>query len=319
MKDFLEKTLKQTVHISENTELYKKLPLAFYGRYHIYNVETNGLLWIAISPKSETGLVMLRKDRARIENLAKLNCALFLESTTFYIREKLMDEGIPFVIKDKQLYLPFIGYLLAGTSGRKLAPVHLISFLTQRLLFTAIYENWQEVKVSEAAANLSVTKMSVSRCFDEIEYLNISILKMKGKSRVICIPDNVKAFWKEVKGVLRSPVINRYVFKEDLGLEKRAGISALCEYSLLSAPEYPIYAITKKEIIGSQIRDRQQISERDEVGCVVLELGYFIDYEGKQVEDPLSVALSLTDEELRDERIRISTKEMLEEYVWSKG
>lgn len=34
-------------------------------------------------------------------------------------------------------------------------------------------------------ASLGVTKMSVSRCFDEIEYLEIPILAMKGKSRVI--------------------------------------------------------------------------------------------------------------------------------------
>lgn len=62
-----------------------------------------------------------------------------------------MEEGIPFVIENKQVYLPFIGYLISNEGEKKLPPVHLISFLTQKLLFVAIYEKWNEVKVSEAA------------------------------------------------------------------------------------------------------------------------------------------------------------------------
>ena len=35
------------------------------------------------------------------------------------------------------------------------------------------------------------------------------------------------------------------------------------------------------------------------------------------MQDPLSVALSLTGEEREEERVKISVNEMLEEYVWS--
>ena len=34
----------------------------------------------------------------------------------------------------------------------------------------------------------------------------------------------------------------------------------------------------------------------EEIGCAVLELGYFIDFSGKGLQDPLSVVLSLTGE-----------------------
>ena len=90
MKDFLEKVLRQNVTIEEDTEVYGKLPLVYRGRYDIFKVETNGLLWMAIRPKSEIRLVMLRKDRTRVEKAAGLNCALFLDRATFYIKEKLM-------------------------------------------------------------------------------------------------------------------------------------------------------------------------------------------------------------------------------------
>lgn len=316
MKEYLENTLRQKVTIDETEYLNAQLPLAFRGRYVFYKVETNGSPWIAIQPKNDVGLVLLRKDQARIEKVSGLNCAVFFEKTTFYIKEKLMEEGIPFVIKGKQIYLPFIGYLLSDRTEREIAPVHLISYLTQRMVFVAIYEKWEKVTVSDAAARLGVTKTSASRCFDEIEYLNIDILDMKGKSRVLTAPADIKDFWRNTQSIWRNPVIARYVLKEDIALEKKAGISALCELSMLSDNEYPTYAITKKEITGAGIKKMKQAYSGDEVGCVVLELGYFIDFEDEALEDPFSVALSLTEEEKQDERIKISIDEMLEEYVW---
>lgn len=318
MKEFLEKALRQNVTIEEDREVYEKLPLVYRDRYDIFKVETNSLLWIAIRPKSETGLVMLRKDRARVEKAAGLNCALFLDRATFYIKEKLMEEGIPFAIEGRQVYLPFIGYLLSNANDRELAPVHLISFLTQKLLFVAIYERWNEVKVSDAAERLGVSRMSVSRCFDELEYLNIDVLSMKGKSRVISISGDLKQFWNQNAEMLRNPVIRRYVLSEDIGLGKKAGISALCEYSLLSDNNYPTCAVTKKEIKDSGVKMARQAGTSEEIGCVVLELGYFIDLDGKGMQDPLSVALSMTEEEREDARVGISINEMLEEYVWSR-
>ena len=63
MKNFLEKTLRQNVMIEETEYLNEKLPLAFRGRYTFYKVETNGSPWIAIQPKADVGLAVLRKAR----------------------------------------------------------------------------------------------------------------------------------------------------------------------------------------------------------------------------------------------------------------
>ena len=319
MKEFLEKALRQNVTIEEEKKIFEKLPLVYRGRYDIYKVETKGALWMAIHPKDEIGLVMIRKDLVRIEKITGLNCAIFFDKTTFYIKEKLMEEGIPFVIDGKQVFLPFIGYLLSNNNERKLAPVHLISFLTQKMLLVAIYNKWKEVRVSDAAERMNISRMSASRCFDELEYLNIDVLGMKGKSRAITVPCNLKGFWQQISGVLRDPVIRRFNLDEDLNLKRRAGISALCEYSLLSDNKYPTYAVTKKEIRDSGVKTARQAGRTEEIGCVVLEMGYFIDFDGKGMQDPLSVVLSMTKEEREDERVSISMSEMLEEYVWLRG
>ena len=68
--------------------------------------------------------------------------------------------------------------------------------------------------------------MSANRCFDEIEYLNVDILGMKGKSRVITVPADIQKLWNDVRVILRNPVIARYELKEDIQLGKKAGITA---------------------------------------------------------------------------------------------
>ena len=180
----------------------------------------------------------------------------------------------------------------------------------------AIYEKWDGITVSKAAERLGVSKMSVTRCFDEIEYLNVDILNMKGKSRVLTIPQDIRSLWENIRSVMRNPVIKRYDLKEDIHLKKRAGISALCDFSLLEDNSYPTYAVTKKELSETGIAKMKRIQIGEEIGCTVLELGYFIDFAQKSTEDPLSITLSLSDEEKEDERVLISVNEMLEEYVW---
>lgn len=316
MKEYLEKILRQNITVNEIESLNYNLPLSYHGRYTFYKVEINGLAWLAIQPKYEVGLVMLRKDRARVEKEVGLNCAIFLDSTTFYIKEKLIEDGVPFVIKEKIVYLPFLGYLLSNKNDRSIAPVHLISYLTQKLILTAIYDKWECVTVSKASKKLEVSKMSISRCFDEIEYLNIDVLEMKGKYRAITVPTDIKELWKKLQNILRNPVIAKYQLKDDIMLTKKAGITALCEYSLLSDNKYPTYAITKKELSETGIKKMKRVLPGEEIGCVVLELGYFIDYMNKSSEDPLSIVLSLDEIEKQDERVRLSINEMLKEYVW---
>lgn len=316
MKEYIEKCLRRPVLIEYNPKLYQKLPLKYKGIYDLFSVFQDGVEWIIAQPKRDVRLNALRYDRQQIEKAAGLNCALYFTKLNPYSRETMLNEGIPFIIGEKQMYLPFLGILLSENADRRLKPVHMISFLTQKLLLCAIYETWYDMNVTKIAERLDVTKMSVSRCLDEIEYLDLNILVKSGKTRKIRIDDDIETVWKQIKPVLRNPVITRFQLTKDIQLKKKAGLSALCEYSMLSDNPYPTYAITKKELRDVNIHSFRQRVAGEEIGCEVLELGYFIEFRGKQIQDPLSVLLSLPEKDTKDERVQICIEEMLEEYVW---
>lgn len=316
MKTYIEKFLRRPVAIQINNEILKKLPLIYKGKYNLFSVFQDDVEWLIAQPKEEIRLNKLRYDRRQIEKVSGLNCALFFNKLNHYSRDTMMNEGIPFIIADKQMYLPFLGMILSGKDDRKLVPIHTISFLTQKLLLCALYEKWQGMNVTRIAEKLGVSKMSVSRCLDEIEYLDIDILDVSGKTRKISIKDTSREVWEKIKPILRNPVITKFQMAEDLGLKKKAGISALCEYSMLSDNNYPTYGITKKELQDVNLKSFRQISSGEEIGCEVLELGYFIEFDSKQVQDPLSVLLSISQEDMMDERVEGCIEEMLEDYVW---
>lgn len=316
MKDYIEKCLRRTVTIEKNLKLYQKLPLKYMGMYELFSVYQDGIEWIIAQPKNNVRLNVLRHDQKQIEKTTGMNCALYFRKLSYYTKEMLLTEGIPFIYEEKQMFLPFIGILLADNNERRLKPVYTISFLTQKLLLCALYEKWNQMNVTKIAERLEVTKMSISRCLDEIEYLDIDILDTSGRTRKISVGENTKDIWENIKPILRNPVITKFQLADDIGLENKAGISALCEYSLLSDNTYPTYAITKKELNDSNIKSYRQISIGEEIGCEVFEVGYFISYLDKKLQDPLSVILSLTEADLEDERIQICIDEMLEEYVW---
>lgn len=316
MKNYIEKCLRRNIEIEENKNILKILPLKYTGSYKLYSVFMDGIEWMILQPKIEIRLNTLRHDQKQVQKVSGLNCALYFTKLSHYSKEIMINEGIPFIIEGKQMFLPFLGMLLIDREDRKLAPVHVISFLTQKLLLCALYERWEDMSVTKVAERMGVTKMSVSRCFDEMEYLDIEILDTTRKYRKVTVAKESKILWEKIAPVLRNPVIAKYELAEDVRLKKRAGITALCEYFMLEDNYYPTYAITKKDLNEFNPKEFRQVSVGEEKGCIVLELGYFIDYMKKGIQDPLSVWMSISKEEKEDERVEMSIDEMLEEYVW---
>ncbi len=135
---------------------------------------------------------------------------------------------------------------------------------------------------------IGVSTKSASRCFDELEYLNIDVLGMKGKSRVINIPNDRKQVWQQIENVLRKSGDSKICSERRYETRKESRYFCFCEYSLLSDNVYPTYAVTKKELKDSAVKVEKQVSELEEIGCVVLELDILLIF-GKGFQDPLSV------------------------------
>ena len=315
MFEYIGEVLHRDLEYS-SYEKNEGLPLYITGAYDLYNLSIGNNDMLAAVPRTEINLSALRKQHRRIEALTGIHCVLYLSNMTYYARNKMIEEGIPFVWEGRQVYIPFLGMVLSSDSRTELPYCTKISFLTQKLLLTAIYQQWEKVNVTTAAEVLGVSKMSASRCFDEIEAFGIRQLDVKGRSRYLSCGDK-KAFWEDIQSILIDPVINSYALRQDLkGDHALSGISALAGYSMLADDPFPTYGFTKKDIGSIDISRTSLIPPGEIPGCMVQKVGYWIEFGDGTKMDPLSVALSISEEDKRDPRVEQAIEEMLEEYVW---
>ncbi|HJD27150.1 MAG TPA: helix-turn-helix domain-containing protein [Candidatus Blautia intestinipullorum] len=314
MKDFIEKTLHQKVEIIPYKEI-KKFPLVLRTNYQFYRMKIMDQICILAKPEENFGMAALRRQQRQIEHLAGVYCVLYLNNMNYYSRDKMLEEGIPFVWENHQVYIPFLGLLLKQNEARVIKPCLKISFLTQKFLLIALYEEWDDLTVTVVAEQIKVSKMSVTRVFDEIESLGIPVLAKRGRSRRYIKIGSKKEIWGTIRPFLRTPLVREYYLERNLSnISIKSGMSGLAELSMLEDNSYPTYAITKYEIREKGIDQERQIP-RDEIpGCVVQEIGYCIPFYNGNIIDPLSIYLLLKD--VDDPRVETALEKMLEEYVW---
>ena len=120
-----------------------------------------------------------------------------------------------------------------------------------------------------------------------------------------------------LRNILRTPVITSYALREPPKRElSLSGLSALAHYTMLSDNTFPILAITKKSLSDIDL-SRENIAPAAETpGCLIQELGYHIPFEDGTAIDPLTVVLSIGEEDTADPRVGKAIDEMLEEHVW---
>jgi len=316
MEKYLEAVLHQDVDILPFTDT-RKLPLAYRSRYRLSEMSIAGQGAVLVEPVEQEPLAAIKKQHRQLEIYTGSRCVLALRNMSSYARDAMVKEGIPFVWEGHQVYLPFLGMLLDSTKGRTVPQCEKISFLTQRMLLTALYQSWEEVTVTKAAGMLGVTKTAVSHSFDELEAINIPYLSVKSRARKLTMPKDKQAAWENIKDSLRNPVIATYALKEcpATGL-LTAGLTALAGYSLLSDPACSTFAVSKKAISRLKLTKSKLALAEETPACIVQEIGYQIDFGAGTAIDPLSLVLSLNKEETEDPRISMAVDEMLGRYVW---
>jgi hypothetical protein len=185
------------------------------------------------------------------------------------------------------------------------------------LLLTAIYQNWKQKTLTEAAKVLNVSKMTITRCFDELQALELPLIKSERKMRRFIWEGSRRALWETILPFLRNPVALQYRFNGNIniGNVKLGGISAICHYSMLSENPFIIYAISKDVDKTLELNKLPQVPEEETPDIVVQIMRYDIDYRDNSVIDPLTAILSLSDEEKKDPRVESAIEKILEENL----
>lgn len=314
MKSYIEKMLHLKVNLTEYTNA-AQLPLFLKAGYDLAQLHIAGSTYLLAKPKDVPNLVTLRKQRAKLTELSGMECILCFETISAYAQRKMLEEGIAFIVEGKQIYIPFLGMVLSQEKERQLPVVKQISFMTQRLLLTAIYEKWAVKTLTQAAKEMNVSKMTITRCFDELEGLAVPVIVKRGSIRQFFWAGNTKELYGKVKTLLRNPVLKEYRIEGNMPEHQAllGGMSAICSYSMLADNSYPTYAISKED--AKQLPLLSLVPEEEIPESILQVMAYVIPYGNKSAIDPISAVLSISKEEKTDPRVDAALDKILEEII----
>jgi hypothetical protein len=320
MTDFIEKLLRIRVTCHEYAGL-DDLPIGIRSSYEINLAKTADIEFLVMKPTKKINLNFMRKHCLNVKKQSGLECVLILTDVTFYTKNALLEHGIPFAIDGKELYLPFLGAALSNRASRPIAHVDKISYTTQKLLLTAVYNKWRNVSVTEAAGEMDVAATTITKCFDELDALELSLIHKGGGKRMFIWAGTGKELWELIEPLLRTPVSKTYYLAEELKSNnlQLGGISAICHYTMLADNAYRTYAAQKrdKKTLGL---DELQMIPIGEIPTAVVVVAHYqmthITRLSSSVMDPVSAILSLSDTDRNDSRVEEAIEQIMEEYVW---
>jgi len=312
--------IEDTLHITADVSAYEHpdaLPLYLRNGYELHTLMIQSVPCLLVRPVEKSNLPAMRKHIDQLKKLTGFDCTLCLENVRIYTKDKMLSEGIPFVIAGQQIYMPFLGVALSNNEIRDVPHIEQISFTTQRLLLTAIYEGWTQATLTDTAKALELSKMSITRCFDELQALGLNAIRNKGRIRHFIWDNGRRALWDAVFLFFRNPVAQEYQFGIKLDIENRklGGMSALCHYSMLSDNPYMVYSVSKEEAKTMKLNKIAAIPKGETPEMVVQVMRYDLEYKDSVAIDPLTAIISLKNDVKNDPRVEAAIDYILEECL----
>lgn len=324
MDSYLNQVLQMNIHFKQ-LPMLESWPYLFRRKYELYKADTEYYSFYAIKVCIKIPLRQIILDFEQITNSFSEPCCVFFQEMhpTQYMRQSLIQHKVPYWIQGKDVYLPFLGVLLASPKRKvilKQKTHDKLSFAAQRFLFQVIYYKIRQCTASSAAREFGLSVMTYSRIFDELKEFDETMIDDIGGRRKFVYQKSAKSLWKKIRPYLQSPVVRTYALAD---WRKRnyclAGISALSQYSMLGDDDVPTYAITIPEERMARLPKQYTIVPDNEIPRQkIWVLRYKIPYhDSSKIMDPLSLAIALYSMHIDDPRIVSAIDEMLERFVFN--
>ncbi len=302
------------IKVVYHDEAHESLPNFIISRYRIQKVTLDGKAALFIYPREEIDSVdAVKKHMERIQKVEGAPAVLILDHLAYRQKQYLLRDHIPFIVEEKQIYLPFMAVYLQerGDGERQDKAIMLPS--AQILLLYFIYHGCRELLTSRACRDLGFTATSISRASRQLEEMGLVQTEKRGVQKILYSDKTPGALFAMTKDSMENPIkrtiyIPREEIKEEMLL---GGYSALSEYTVMNPPTVECFATDSISALEKAASGKLHNSEDQ---CEV-QLWRFDPRKltaGNCV-DRLSLALALNKD--RDERVEKAVEEMLEQ-VW---
>ena len=319
----LETYLRETLHTPVRLERWRqaaKLPAYLTGQYDFFDGTVGDVHILFLQSAEEPVPSAAKKHERALQPNWTGPVAFAFERITPRTRQRMVSEGLSFVVPGNQAYLPALGVNLRE---RYQARVQTTSRLrpSAQVLFLHVLANRFPTSgtPSGLARRLGYTAMAMGQALNQLEDAKLVNVHKEGRERLFELAGEPADLWYQAQPLLASPVSRRrYLVGATPSARKgpAAGLSALADYSALAEPTVPVIALGRVRANGLlEARGIQELPTADEAELEVEVWSYEpgLLSEGPAV-DRLSLYLSLRDD--TDERVQSALDEMMRDITW---
>jgi DNA-binding MarR family transcriptional regulator len=298
-----------------------QLPHFLKERYRFAQAELLGvhaLLVIDTNPEEQSPATV-RKHLDILQTKQYADLIYVRTQVTAYNRKRLIEQKVPFIVPGNQMYLPMLAIDLREHFRRLREESPTFSPSTQVVVLHALLHDAGQVLIpAEMAPQLGYSAMTMTRAFDELEAASLAEVTIRGRERCLRFNGGRREIWDKAQPFLRSPVSKRLFIRRTESAKGAisAGLTALAHHSMLGAPAYPTYALSRED--WKALRQRHKIIEipAQDPDASEIEVWWYPPalFAEDGIVDPLSLYLSLKAD--HDERTEAALEEMMEKFQW---
>lgn len=327
MLNYIQQTLN--IDCSQISLPLDKMVLPLYKNlYELFPAKIGKQNILFITPRNEFPDVRaLSKHIENLQNMTQCFAALLLDNITEVRRKALLQKHIPFVVKNNQIYLPFLGLELREKLKSQQQEIRQFTPATQLLFLYYFKQNTIALPAQVFASKLNYSQMTITRALRQLKATGLFEIKkgtVKNSNILVSTIADKRELFEKIEQYLINPVKDIfYINKQELKTAKKlvaAGDTYLSSFTMIATNDIDTWAYygspsdfktSTKELVD--VSKQAKIEQWKYDPCLA---------GTSNNNEPLSVYLSFngyTDERINKEKKQLITKAIEDSnaHTWS--
>lgn len=228
------------------------LPL-YLDLYEIQPISLDGVKVLFITPRETLSNVKaVKKHLEKMQSLSGCFVSLLLNDISEKRKKSFLENHIPFVVTNNQIYLPFMAIYLQEKNKTKIEAVSQLTPAAQMVFINFFKQNSRELEVANFAKKLQFSEMSTTRALRQLVATGLFEIKkgtITNSNLLVTKVKDKEELFNKIEPYLINPVKNFfYIDKEELNNKELlpSGVTYLSMFSMLGKEELDTWAFYGK-------------------------------------------------------------------------
>jgi len=234
------------------------LPLFLREQFEFAEVELFGhrmLLAVERRPPDELSASEYARNAAMLRQGLGQDVVLVMAKLPSYVRNRLVREGVPFIVPGAQMFLPMVMIDLRERFSKALSRISdKLSPVSQLVvIYQILREPVAHIPLAQLGKRLAYSPQAVSFAQEELRNSNLCDVRRAGKMVFLEFRLGGKALWEKAEALMASPVRRTQWVRwgQPRARAVVSGTTALSRVSMLAEDAVPTYGMRDRELVAA--------------------------------------------------------------------